>query len=56
MPYPVGMEIVLPDGRTAVVSHVERDDPYMPSVRLPTPGGYVEERLDMRERVLAHAG
>ena len=34
MPYPVGHEIVLPDGRSGVVAAVDIDDPDSPTVRV----------------------
>ena len=34
MPYPVGHEIKLPDGRAAVVSHVDIAEPDVPTVRV----------------------
>jgi HD-GYP domain-containing protein (c-di-GMP phosphodiesterase class II) len=43
MPYPVGHEITLPDGRLAVVSHVDIAEPDVPTIRVKGPGGVVEE-------------
>ena len=46
MPYPVGHEILLPDGRTGVVASVDIDDPDRPTVRVMGAGGV--EELDGR--------
>jgi len=43
MPYPIGHEITLPDGRTGVVSAVDVEVPSLPTVRVKGPGGIVEE-------------
>ena len=43
MPYPVGHEIELPDGRLGVVSAVDIADPDSPTVRLKNASGAVEE-------------
>ena len=43
MPYPVGHEIELPDGRLGVVSAVDIDDPDSPTVRVKSATGVVEE-------------
>ena len=43
MPYPVGHEIKLPDGRMAVVSHVDIAEPDVPTVRVKSESGVVEE-------------
>ncbi len=53
MPYPVGTLLVLPDGRPGVVCAVDADEPHAPVVRVDGPGGFVEERVDMRAPVLA---
>jgi HD-GYP domain-containing protein (c-di-GMP phosphodiesterase class II) len=43
MPYPLGHEIRLPDGRTGVVSSVDRAEPDRPTVRVRSGGGAIEE-------------
>ena len=43
MPYPVGHEIKLRDGRTAVVSRVDPSEPDVPTVRVKNAAGVVEE-------------
>jgi HD-GYP domain-containing protein (c-di-GMP phosphodiesterase class II) len=43
MPYPVGHEIKLPDGRAAVVAAVDPDAPEVPTVRVKRREGVVEE-------------
>jgi HD-GYP domain-containing protein (c-di-GMP phosphodiesterase class II) len=46
VPYPVGSEVTLPDGRVGVVSDVDVDDPSCPVIRFPSPdGSYTEEKL-----------
>jgi HD-GYP domain-containing protein (c-di-GMP phosphodiesterase class II) len=47
MPYPVGHEIVLPDGRLGVVSAVDIDDPDSPTVRVMAGAGFDEIKVDM---------
>jgi HD-GYP domain-containing protein (c-di-GMP phosphodiesterase class II) len=47
MPYPVGHEIELPDGRTGVVSAVDIAAPDVPTVRVRSEGGVEEFTLDM---------
>ena len=47
MPYPVGHEILLPDGRTGVVASVDLDDPDCPTVRVMGPSGVEELTVDM---------
>jgi hypothetical protein len=47
MPYPVGHEIVTPDGRKGVVASVNPLDPDRPIVRLPQGSGTAEEKVDM---------
>jgi HD-GYP domain-containing protein (c-di-GMP phosphodiesterase class II) len=47
MPYPVGHEIKLPDGRTAVVSFVDINAPDAPTVRVLGPAGVEEFSVDM---------
>jgi HD-GYP domain-containing protein (c-di-GMP phosphodiesterase class II) len=47
MPYPVGHEVVLPDGRKGVVSSVDADDPDRPVVRVPAGRGWEEIAVDM---------
>jgi HD-GYP domain-containing protein (c-di-GMP phosphodiesterase class II) len=56
MPYPVGHEIKLPDGRTAVVSSVDIHTPDAPTVRVMGAAGVEEFSVDMTtgaERVVA---
>jgi HD-GYP domain-containing protein (c-di-GMP phosphodiesterase class II) len=55
MPYPLGHEIRLPDGRAGVVSSVDRAEPDRPTVRVRGAGGSIEEfEVDMTaERVPA---
>jgi HD-GYP domain-containing protein (c-di-GMP phosphodiesterase class II) len=45
MPYPVGTEVALPDGRFGVVAEVDADRPYEPVVRT----GEGDVRLDLGE-------
>ena len=40
MPYPVGHEIKLPDGRTAVVARVDTSEPDVPTVRVKDAGAW----------------
>jgi HD-GYP domain-containing protein (c-di-GMP phosphodiesterase class II) len=47
MPYPVGHEITLPDGRAAVVSFVDPESPEVPSVRVLGTSGIEEFAIDM---------
>jgi HD-GYP domain-containing protein (c-di-GMP phosphodiesterase class II) len=47
MPYPVGHEITLPDGRTAVISAVDPESPDIPTVRVPGASGIEEFAIDM---------
>jgi HD-GYP domain-containing protein (c-di-GMP phosphodiesterase class II) len=47
MPYPVGHEVVLPDGRTGVVAHVPVEDPDSPTVRVMGAAGVEELVVDM---------
>jgi hypothetical protein len=47
MPYPVGHEITLPDGRTGVVSAVDILAPDVPTVRVHGDNGVDEFSLDM---------
>ena len=47
MPYPVGHEVRLPDGRTGVVSSVDPRQPERPTVRVLTPKGVDEITVDM---------
>jgi len=47
MPYPVGREIELPDGRTGVVAAVDPERPDAPLVRVAGPAGVQELTLDM---------
>lgn len=53
MPYPVGTEVVVPDGRRGVVAEVDPGDPHAPVVRMEGTGGPTSERVDMRAPVLA---
>ena len=45
MPYPVGTEVQLPDGRTGVVAHVETTRPYEPVVRVAGEDVQVDMRI-----------
>jgi HD-GYP domain-containing protein (c-di-GMP phosphodiesterase class II) len=47
MPYPVGHELTLPDGRVGVVSAVSIDDPDSPTVRVLGSAGVEEHVVDM---------
>ena len=47
MPYPVGHEIVLPDGRAGVVASVDPLDPDRPTVRVPHGRTVDELQVDM---------
>ena len=47
MPYPVGHEVVLPDGRKGVVVFVDADAPDRPLVRVPAGRGWEETAADM---------
>ncbi len=47
MPYPIGHEIVLPDGRTGVVSAVDILSPDVPTIRVLGAGGVEELTVDM---------
>jgi HD-GYP domain-containing protein (c-di-GMP phosphodiesterase class II) len=47
MPYPVGHEVVLPDGRRGVVSAVDPLDPDRPTVRVPQGRAIEEAKVDM---------
>jgi HD-GYP domain-containing protein (c-di-GMP phosphodiesterase class II) len=49
MPYPVGREIVLPDGRTGVVSASHAADPDRPTVRVLEAGRVAEFVIDMSD-------
>ncbi len=49
MPYPVGRELALPDGRTAVVSRVDPGSPDTPTVRLLEDGSITELVVDMSD-------
>jgi hypothetical protein len=55
MPYPVGHEVVLPDGRTGVVAAVDPLDPDRPTVRVPE-GRSVEEGHGRHGRAAGRAG
>ncbi len=50
MPYPVGHEILLPDGRTGVVAFADSADPDRPTVRVMGAGGVEELTVDMSPR------
>jgi len=50
MPYPVGHEILLPDGRTGVVASVDLAAPDCPTVRVMGSGGVEELTVDMSPR------
>jgi HD-GYP domain-containing protein (c-di-GMP phosphodiesterase class II) len=43
MPYPVGHEIALPDGRVGVVASVDPSDPDTPTVRVKGDDGTIDE-------------
>ncbi len=47
MPYPVGHDVVLPDGRTGVVAAVDPLDPERPTVRVPQGRAFEEVKVDM---------
>ena len=47
MPYPVGHEVVLPDGRKGVVASVDPLDPDRPTVRVPRGRAFEEVAGDM---------
>ena len=47
MPYPVGHEVTLADGRVGVVSGVSIDDPDSPTVRVLGTAGVEELVVDM---------
>ena len=47
MPYPVGHEVKLPDGRLGVVSAVDTNEPDSPTVRVNTDAGIDEFVVDM---------
>ncbi len=49
MPYPVGHELKLPDGRVAVVSAVDPASPETPTVRVLEHGAVTEFAVDMSE-------
>ncbi len=49
MPYPVGHEVALPDGRTGVVSAVDPAAPERPTVRVAESGSVAEVVVDMSE-------
>jgi HD-GYP domain-containing protein (c-di-GMP phosphodiesterase class II) len=49
MPYPVGHEVVLPDGRRGVVASVNPLDPDRPVVRVPAGRGAEEVTVDMEQ-------
>ena len=47
MPYPVGHEVTLPDGRRGVVAAVDPLDPDRPTVRVPQGRAFEEVKVDM---------
>ena len=47
MPYPVGHDVVLPDGRRGVVAAVDPLDPDRPTVRVPEGRAFEEVKVDM---------
>jgi HD-GYP domain-containing protein (c-di-GMP phosphodiesterase class II) len=49
VPYPVGHEVLLPDGRRGVVAAVDPLDPDRPLVRVPEGRGIAEVTVDMSE-------
>jgi HD-GYP domain-containing protein (c-di-GMP phosphodiesterase class II) len=49
MPYPVGHEISLPDGRTGVVADVDPASPETPTVRVLENGSVTEFVVDLSE-------
>ncbi len=54
MPYPVGHEIELADGRTGVVSAVDPEAPDVPTVRVRTAAGAIEElTVDLEPKLAA---
>jgi HD-GYP domain-containing protein (c-di-GMP phosphodiesterase class II) len=55
MPYPVGHEVSLPDGRIGVVSAVEAATPFQPTVRLVENGSITELQVDLSEDVTRQA-
>jgi HD-GYP domain-containing protein (c-di-GMP phosphodiesterase class II) len=55
MPYPVGHEILLPDGRTGVVAAVDAADPDRPTVRVMGAAGVEELTVDMAPRPVVSA-
>ncbi len=55
MPYPVGHEVRLADGRVGVVSGVPIDDPDSPTVRVLGPAGVEELVVDMTAEPAATA-
>lgn len=56
MPYPVGHEIVLPDGRKGVVASVDPLAPDRPVVRVPSGPGIEEIGVDMEQPPAVLAG
>src|SRR4051795_6480745 len=50
MPYPVGHELTLPDGRIGVVSAVDPAMPELPTVRVLEDGSVTEFAVDMSDR------
>jgi HD-GYP domain-containing protein (c-di-GMP phosphodiesterase class II) len=56
MPYPVGHEVELPDGRTGVVAAVDPARPERLTVRVRDGGGIAELTVDMSRRASVDAG
>ena len=48
MPYPLGTEVVVEDESLGVVSHVDADEPWVPTVRRMQAGKIVETTVDLR--------
>ncbi len=55
MPYPVGHEIELPDGRTGVVVSVDPESPDSPTVRARSETGIEQFTVDMAAAASAAA-
>ncbi len=48
MPYPLGTDVVVDDESLGVVSHVNGDEPWVPTVRRMVDGEIVESTIDLR--------
>jgi HD-GYP domain-containing protein (c-di-GMP phosphodiesterase class II) len=48
LPYQVGTEVTLPDGRVGVVASVDRGQPEIPLVRVAGPAGFEDVPVDLR--------